>query len=166
MCLEVLCCVPIKAFIQVPARVGVGENVVGKAQRNMSNWKKLLGWVLQGTFSPRCCPEPIAPSLFLCLCDIWFARRQQQPSIAPLLSNFISKSYKMPVCLQYKHGARLPLMPGLRKAIIFLLEIDIALYQLSAQKYRRPGFSGKGAPCLFFKCASGKANLTPFMDTQ
>lgn len=42
MCLEVICCVPIKAFIQVPARVEVGEKVIGKARRNMSNWKSCL----------------------------------------------------------------------------------------------------------------------------
>lgn len=42
MGLEVICCVPIKAFIQVPATAEVGGNIFGKAQRNVSNWESCL----------------------------------------------------------------------------------------------------------------------------
>lgn len=89
MCLEVICCVPIKAFIQVPASAEVGEKSLWEGTKKCEQLGKLLGWVLQGTLSSHCCPEPIAPSLFICLSDIWFARRQLQPSIAQLLSDFL-----------------------------------------------------------------------------
>lgn len=108
MCLEVICCVPIKAFIQVPARVKVGEKVVGKAQRNMSNWKSCLAGSCKEHLAHTAAQNQLLrPSSYACVTYGLQGGRSSQAQL--YLYQILSKNLclKMPVCLQYKHGARL-----------------------------------------------------------
>lgn len=150
-CLEVICCVPVKAFVQVPASAGeAGEQVFGKAQRNRGNWKSCLA----GSYKEQLAPTTAQIQLFLSSPYAFVTYGLQGGSLSQGQFHFyqiLSENLclRMPLCPQYKSGLRVLACTLIMKGNHFLLRQKHVPQQLSVHKDRKQFFQKRSTLSLF-----------------